>query len=135
MRTIPIAVLAAGATLAALAATGDAAPLVGADLGARLGGAQLGITFMGARGFESHVWRLDQDGSARLVYTRRLSAGDRSSVEQGSDEGKWAIENNQLCVQWRRTFYGARACFAVDDAGRNTLRLIGSELIEAVIMR
>jgi len=119
--------LSISALIAALAAWSPAAaaPLDGATLQNRLPGAEIRTNFLGSRGMEDHVWRLQADGTMAAAYMRAPIANDRGALEYGSGVGRWAANGGQLCIQMQGVFAGEQACFVVDVGPGNRVTLIG----------
>ena len=40
---------------------------------------------------------------------------------QPKDQGRWWINNNQLCQQWQQWYKGERMCFTLERVGSNQL--------------
>ncbi len=113
--------------VAALAAASpaDAAPLDGAALRSSLPGSEIRANFLGPRGMEDHVWRLQPDGTVTAVFTRAPHPNDRGALEYGGGIGRWTVHGGQLCVQMQGVFAGQQACFVVDLGPGNRVTLTG----------
>ncbi len=124
MSIVRLPMLAIAVTWAAGSAY--AAPLDGATLQSRLPGSEIRVNFLGSRGMEDHVWRLQGDGTITAVYARAPIANDRGALENGSNIGHWTVQGPNLCVQMQGVFAGQLACFVVDIDQGNRVTLVGA---------
>ncbi len=108
------------------ASAAHAAPLDGASLQNRLLGSEIRVNFLGSRGMEDHVWRLQDDGTIAAAYLRAPIANDRGALESGSGIGRWTVQASHLCVQMQGVFAGQVACFVVDIGPGDRVTLVGA---------
>lgn len=119
-------ILAAGAALAmGLVPVATAAPLAGPGLMERVVGAEFRGYYRSQRGEEDVLWRFAPDGTVTGIFLVMRHAGPSLIRFEVSDSGRWTVQGDQLCIQWRLQMYGQQNCFNVDAREGTHVRLNG----------
>jgi hypothetical protein len=108
-----------------------------------MSGAVVQGNFAGLLGYSHYAWTFHEDGTVDASYTLAASraasrtASRTARTKTATDMGTWWVAgNNSLCVNFRKTFAGAPACFhvvAVSAKGVRRIRLTGAVEIEGTL--
>lgn len=76
----------------------------------------------GTQGRERHeIWKFNSNGTLTGSYSQ-TDAGSVAYTHEGNDRGRWTVENNSLCITWRKWDDGRKRCYELTPLGRNKYR-------------
>jgi hypothetical protein len=70
-----------------------------------------------------HLWRLQPGGRLAGTYTALRNINVAAFHEDRSDAGRWWVEGNALCLQFKDWYGGKKNCYQISGLQRNWVRM------------